>query len=97
LRLAAMTRPYPSWIVRPDPTTACCEVNEMEPTLMPEIDLDPRTDEELQVHDWRAEQLREVGVPGSLADRFADHVDWRAVAALVQRGCPAVLALDIAL
>ena len=67
----------------------------MEPTLMPAIDLDSRTDDDLRVHDWRAEQLRDVGVPRTLADRFADHVDWRAVAALVQRGCPPVLAVEI--
>lgn len=67
----------------------------MEPTLMPEIDLDPCTDEELRVHDWRAEQLRGLGVPRTLADRFADHVDWRAVAGLVHRGCPATLAIEI--
>ena len=67
----------------------------MEPTLMPDLDLDPRTDEDLRVHDWRAERLRALGVPQTLADTVADDVDWRAVAALVERGCPAALAVEI--
>jgi hypothetical protein len=67
----------------------------MEPTLTPEIELDSRADEELRVHDWRAEQLRALGVPRTIADWFADRVDWRAVAALVERGCPAGLAIEI--
>jgi hypothetical protein len=67
----------------------------MEPTLMPEIELDSRNDEEIRVHDWRAEQLRDLGVSRTLAERFADHVDWRAVAALIRRGCPAALAVEI--
>jgi hypothetical protein len=69
----------------------------MEPTLMPEIeiDLEPRTDEELLVHAWRAEQLRELGVPGVLAEHYADVVDWHELAGLVDRGCPAELALEI--
>ena len=68
----------------------------MEPTLMPETGLDARTDEELRIHDWRAERLRELGVPRVIAEWFADRVDWRDVAALVERGCPTGLALEIA-
>jgi hypothetical protein len=90
-----MTRPSVSGRVGLDKTPSRLEVNPMEPTLMPEIELDSRTDEELRVHDWRAEQLRDLGVSRTLADRFADHVDWRAVAALIQRGCPAALAVEI--
>jgi hypothetical protein len=67
----------------------------MEPTLLQEIEFDARADEDLLVHDWRAERLRELGLTRRLADTFADHVDWRAVAALVERGCPAELALEI--
>ena len=67
----------------------------MEPALIPEIEVSPRTDEELRVHDWRAEQLHALGLPRVIADWFADHVDWHAVAALVERGCPAGLAIEI--
>jgi hypothetical protein len=49
------------------------------------------------VHDWRASQLTRLGVPGLLAELYADHLDWHQVARLVQRGCPALLALRIAL
>jgi hypothetical protein len=67
----------------------------MEPILMPETEPDVRPDEDLRVHEWRAERLRELGLPRVVAERFAGHVDWRAVAALVARGCPADLALEI--
>lgn len=71
----------------------------MEPTLTPEIeieiDFDTRADEELLVHAWRAEQLRELGLPARLAERFADVVDWHELATLVKRGCSAELALEI--
>lgn len=67
----------------------------MEPMLVPETEPDLRPDEHVVVHEWRAEQLRELGLPRTLADKFADRVDWRAVAALVERGCPAELALEI--
>jgi hypothetical protein len=67
----------------------------MEPTLSPEIDLDPRADEEALVHEWRAEKLRDLGLPHSLANRFADLVDWHDLHDLVARGCPAELALEI--
>jgi hypothetical protein len=67
----------------------------MEPTLTTEIELDLPSDEHVIVHEWRSQQLRGLGVRPVLADRFADHVDWRAVAVLVERGCPAELALEI--
>jgi len=67
----------------------------MEPTLMPETELDAGIDEHILVHAWRAERLRELGVPAPLADEFADDVDWRAIAALVERGCPPEIALEI--
>ena len=48
------------------------------------------------VHEWRATQLRRLGVPDVLADIYADRIDWHQVARLVQRGCPLRLALRIA-
>jgi hypothetical protein len=58
-------------------------------------ELNPRATADLAVHVWRANQLRRLGVPRDLAERFADLVDWHAIADLVRRGCPARLALDI--
>jgi len=51
--------------------------------------------EELRVHNWRVERLTGLGVPGTLAEAYADHLDWHQVARLVQRGCPPPLALHI--
>ena len=48
------------------------------------------------VHEWRAAQLRRLGVPGPLAEIYADHLDWHQMARLVQRGCPMWLAIRIA-
>ena len=53
------------------------------------------TDEQLLVDAWRAEQLRFLGLPSALAETFAGLVDWHDIAALVGRGCPPGLALDI--
>ena len=53
--------------------------------------------EELLVHDWRVDRLTRLGVPGSLAEVYADRLDWHQVAWLVQRGCPPRLALRIVL
>ena len=47
------------------------------------------------VHEWRARQLARQGIPWSLAQAVADHVDWHQIARLVQHGCPPRLALDI--
>jgi hypothetical protein len=47
------------------------------------------------VHDWRVSQLTRLGIPVPLAEIYADCVDWHQVARLVQRGCPARLALRI--
>jgi hypothetical protein len=58
-------------------------------------DLDHSLREELRVHAWRAEQLRDLGLPHMLADMFADLVDWHALAGLIERGCPPELALEI--
>lgn len=67
----------------------------MEPTLMTEVELDEREDEELLVHTWRVGQLRRLGIPGALAELFAGRVDWHEISDLVERGCPPALALSI--
>jgi hypothetical protein len=69
----------------------------MEPILMSQQELSGFDEENLRVHAWRAEQLRELGVSRVLAELFADAVDWHAIASLVQRGCPPLLALEIVL
>jgi hypothetical protein len=51
--------------------------------------------DDLLVHNWRAGQLKRLGVPVALAETVADRLDWHQVAALVSRGCPPVLALRI--
>src|SRR5690348_17536400 len=43
---------------------------------------------ELPVHTWRVPQLTPAWHPGLLAEIHADHLDWRQIARLVQRGCP---------
>ena len=53
--------------------------------------------EELLVHDRRVDRLTRLGVPGSLAEVYADRLDWHQVAQLVRRGCPPRLALRIVL
>jgi hypothetical protein len=67
----------------------------METTLMPVEELDQRTNEIRRVRAWREEQLRRLGLPSLVAEAFADLVDWHALAALVDRGCPPDLALEI--
>jgi hypothetical protein len=63
----------------------------MSPHVMPEaVDYD-----RLLVHEWRAAQLKRLGIPGALAEIYADRLDWHQVAKLVQRGCPPLLALRI--
>ena len=51
--------------------------------------------EELLVHDWRVSQLKRLGIPRLLAEAYADQLDWHQIAYLVQRGCPASLAVRI--
>jgi hypothetical protein len=53
------------------------------------------SDEDQLVRAWREEQLRQLGLLPVLARAFADHVDWHDIAALVRRGCPPMLALEI--
>jgi hypothetical protein len=47
------------------------------------------------VRAWRVSQLVRLGLAWDVADAIADRVDWHAVAKLVQRGCPAALAVTI--
>ena|ERR1700742_3753845 len=56
---------------------------------------EPTDHTEPRVHEWRAAQLRRLGVPEVLAEIYADRIDWHQIARLVQRGCPPRLALRI--
>jgi hypothetical protein len=67
----------------------------MNETVIPAEDLDVDVGEALVVREWRAEQLRRLGVPSILAETFADAVDWHALSAVIERGCPLGLALEI--
>jgi hypothetical protein len=67
----------------------------METILMPVEELDHRTRETRRVRAWRIEQLGSLGLDSIVAEAFADLVDWHALAALVDRGCPPELALEI--
>jgi hypothetical protein len=61
----------------------------------PDIELERRREEEMLVHDWRAEQLRRLGLAPALAEGLAGLVDWHDFARLVEGGCPPQLATDI--
>jgi hypothetical protein len=69
----------------------------MKPTMFvqPELARDAAVDE-LLIEAWKVEQLCRLGLSQTQADAFADVVDWHDVAALVARGCPPELALEIA-
>jgi hypothetical protein len=47
------------------------------------------------VHTWRVSQLVRLGLAWPVAEGVADRIDWHDVARLVQRGCPAALAVTI--
>jgi hypothetical protein len=51
--------------------------------------------EESPVHNWRGSQLKRLGLSGSLAESYADRIDWHQIARLVKRGCSPQLALRI--
>jgi hypothetical protein len=51
--------------------------------------------DDMLVHNWRVSQLARLGIPGPLAEVYADRIDWHQVARLVWRGCPPHLALRI--
>jgi uncharacterized heparinase superfamily protein len=65
----------------------------MEP--MTTINRHEASDEDQLIHDWRAAQLKRLGTPEWLADIVADRIDWHEIAALVERGCSARLAVEI--
>jgi hypothetical protein len=68
----------------------------MEPIVYSDAELaEGRTDEELMIEAWQAEQLRGLGLSCIVAETFAGLVDWHEIAALVARGCPPELALEI--
>jgi len=69
----------------------------MELSAIAVDDLGQRSWETSRLHVWRAEQLRNLGLPFALAEMLADRLDWHALAALIDRGCPMYLALDIVL
>jgi hypothetical protein len=52
--------------------------------------------DDLLVHNWRVSQLARLGIPGPLAEAYADRLDWHQIAQLIQRGCPVRLAIRIA-
>ena len=54
------------------------------------------TGEDQAVHAWRVWQLTRLGLAWPAVDAVAGQVDWHEVAKLVQRGCPAALAVTIA-
>jgi hypothetical protein len=58
-------------------------------------DLQNENGAELALHEWRAEQLRRLGLHRYLAEVFADSIDWHGFARLVERGCSPELALEI--
>jgi hypothetical protein len=64
----------------------------MKPTIAAHEAVDHK---EHVVHTWRVSQLTRLGIPGSLAEAYADHLDWHQIARLVRRGCPPLLALRI--
>ena len=64
----------------------------MEPTITGH---EAVNDEDLLVHDWRVSRLVRLGIPASLAQVHASHIDWHQIARLVHRGCPPLLALRI--
>jgi hypothetical protein len=61
----------------------------------PTTDYCPLDRDEMLMHNWRVSQLTRLGIPGPLAEIYADRIDWHQVAGLVQRGCPPRLALRI--
>ena len=66
----------------------------MEPVITAQSTMDR---EQLSVHDWRVSQLTRLGISRTLAEIYADRIDWHQIARLVRRGCPPQLALRIVL
>jgi hypothetical protein len=58
----------------------------------PHEEIDPEAG---AVHAWRVSRLTQLGLAMPIAEAVADQVDWHEVAELVERGCPASLAVAI--
>ena len=63
--------------------------------MMPKVMAEAIDQDGLLVHEWRAAQLKRLGIPEPLAEVYADRLDWHQVARLVACGCPPLLALRI--
>jgi hypothetical protein len=63
--------------------------------MMPQVTQEAIDHDSLLLRNWRAAQLKRLGIPGTLAEAYADQLDWHQVARLVHRGCPPLLALRI--
>jgi hypothetical protein len=57
--------------------------------------VEPQSDDEVLVHEWRTEQLERLGIARIVAEAVAGLVDWHEIASLIERGCPPALALEI--
>jgi hypothetical protein len=85
--------PAPALRPRRAPTGTLLDATNVLAILAEE--LDDGNDGEYAVNAWRAEQLRRLGLSPVFAGIFAGLVDWHQIAALVDRGCSAQLALEI--
>lgn len=63
--------------------------------MLPPITHEAISHDDMPVHKWRVSQLTSLGMPGSLAEIYADRADWHQIARLMRRGCPLRLALRI--
>jgi hypothetical protein len=53
------------------------------------------SEEDVLIHEWRAERLTRLGLSTIIAHAVAGLVDWHDFARLVERGCSPELALEI--
>lgn len=67
----------------------------MTPEVDIKIELEFEDREEALIHEWRAEQLTNLGISTIVAQAVASFVDWHDLARLIERGCPPELALEI--
>lgn len=65
----------------------------MEPMLH-NTDADSFRNEELRLLAWRREQLLALGASRSMANAYAELVEWHDVSSLVEQGCPPEFALE---
>jgi hypothetical protein len=85
-------RHYPGLILPASTDPDPAEGGAMEP---PATGYDAIDHTQSSVHDWRVSQLTRLGIPGPLAEVYADRIDWHQIARLVWHGCPPRLALRI--